>query len=393
MLVAGGTYLETCREPQTEDMAGSGLRAAAAMSRVCPELTLASAIDPKLRRHADVVAAGLGLSVDWVERSEPVAFDYWTPLSAPTIRGPNARASDIRGSGSAGLVFGMIEGTPQVEVERLVYDPQQPKDLGPPDFSELQADHLALVANSAETRLMSGHEDPGAGAEHLLENTPADVVITKRAARGCLVTTEDGQQEVGLWPTARVWPIGSGDVFAAGFAWAWAQKHIDPVQSARVGSHLASHWCGQRRWQPRPEDFDPAGQEFLPRNGRVYLAAPFFSLSQRWLVELVRESLQDLGGTVFSPLHDVGIGSDEVAHKDLAGLDSCTAVLALLDDMDAGVLFESGWARRSDIPVIVYTEHTEIEQLKMVRGSGATVYDDLASAVYSALWASMGLSA
>ncbi|HEY5710109.1 MAG TPA: nucleoside 2-deoxyribosyltransferase, partial [Solirubrobacterales bacterium] len=182
-----------------------------------------------------------------------------------------------------------------------------------------------------------------------------------------------------------------GDVFAAGFAWAWAQEHMDPAQAARVGSHLASLWCGEQRWQPAPEDFSVPAGEFLPQDGRVYLAGPFFSLSQRWLVELVRESLLGLGGAVFSPLHDVGYGADEVADKDLDGLNSCTAMLALLDEIDAGVLFESGWARRSEIPVIVYTEHIDDDQLKMVRGSGAEICADLSSAVYRVLWASMGL--
>ncbi len=285
----------------------------------------------------------------------------------------------------------MIETAAEAEVERLVFDPQQPRDLGWPDLSGLKAERLALVANAVETKSMTGESDLPTAARSLLENTPAEVVVTKRAARGCLVTTAEGQEEVGLWPTSSVWPIGSGDVFAAGFAWAWAQEHKDPVQSARVGSHLASLWCGQERWQPAPEDFEPPPGEFLPQDGQVYLAAPFFTLPERWLVELVREGLMGLGGRVFSPLHDVGLGDDEVAQADLAGLDSCGAVLALLDGIDAGVLFESGWARRSDIPVIVYTEQADSDQLKMVRGSGAELYDDLSSAVYRALWASMGL--
>jgi hypothetical protein len=391
MQISGGTYLETCREPLDETIAGSGMRAAAVLQRVCPELVLKSAIDASLGDQAEAMASGLNVSVDWVERSEPVAFDYWTPLSAPTLRGPNAKAPDVHLTGTAGLVFGMVEATTTTDVERLVFDPQQPKDLGRPDFSGFKTDRLALVANSAETQSMTGEIDLATAARSLLESTPAEVVVTKRAARGSLVTTSDGQEDVGLWPTSQVWPIGSGDVFAAGFAWAWAQELMDPVQAARVGSHLASLWCGQQRWQPGPEDFDVPDGEFVPQKGQVYLAGPFFTLSQRWLVELVRESLLGLGGTVFSPLHDVGLGADEVAKKDLDGLDSCTAMLALLDDVDSGVLFESGWARRDDIPVIVYTEHTDDDRLKMVRGSGAEVFDDLSSAVYRALWASMGL--
>lgn len=391
MQIAGGTYLETCREPMSVSLAGSGLRAAAALQLACPDLQLHSAIDDGSHRLAEATAAGLSVEVAWERRTEPVAFDYWTPLSAPTVRGPNAKAPPLKISGTSGLVFGTLETSSEADVEWLVFDPQQPKDLGAPDLSGLKADHLAIVANEIETKSMTGESDLHQAARRLLEISDAEVVVTKRAARGSLVTTEGEQQAVGVWPTRTVWPIGSGDVFAAGFAWAWAERKMNPVESARVGSHLASLWCGQKQWQHSVEELENVSGEFMPNDGCVYLAAPFFSLSQRWLVELARESLLALGGAVFSPLHDVGLGADEVAEKDLAGLDSCTAVLALLDDVDAGVLFESGWARRDKVPVVVYTEHDEDDRLKMVRGSGACVTRDLSSAIYQSLWAGMGL--
>lgn len=392
MQVAGGTYLETSRDPATVNLAGSGLRAAGALGIVCPGVVLKTAIDAAGRDEAEVLAGGLQVTLEHVERSEPVAFDYWTPLNAPTIRGPNATAPDLHVTGDAALIFGMVESNVTADVGRLVYDPQQPKDLGAPDLSGLRAAHLALVANAVETASMTGVGDLAEAARQLLDRTGAEVVVTKRAARGSIVTTADGQEEVGLWPTETVWPIGSGDVFAAGFAWAWAQEDMAPVQAARVGSHLASRWCGEQRRQMTASDFQVPDGEFLPQEGRVYLAAPFFTLSQRWLVELVRDSLLGLSGNVFSPLHDVGRGDDEVAVKDLDGLDACSAVLALLDEVDAGVLFETGWARRGGIPVIVYTEHTDDDRLKMVRGSNAEICNDLSSAVYRALWASMGHS-
>jgi len=397
MQIAGGTYLEVCRDAgRNEDyrmIIGSGLRAAAYLTPVCRDLTLLSAIDETTRAEATAIAEGLGVTVEWTPRTDLVGFSYSTPLSSPSIRGLNATAQPIAVTGENALVFGMLEGKVTADVNRLVYDPQKPTDLGAPDLSELHYEHLAIVANAGETRAMAGLDDVRDAASRLLEQTGADVVVAKCAARGSLVTTSNGQTDVGVWPTETVWPVGSGDVFAAGFAWAWAEQQMDPVQAARVGSHLASVWCGERRWQPRREDFDVPDGEFQPQDGRIYLAAPFFSLSQRWLVELVRGNVIGLGGEVFSPLHDVGRGEDEVAKKDLAGLEGCTAMLALLDDVDAGVLFESGWARRGDMPVVVYTEHQDDERLKMVRGSGALVCTDLSSAVYRSLWASMGYRA
>lgn len=397
MIVSGGTYVESCQEARpigsTRTLMGSGPRAASVLRAVASDLGLQTAIDDVHGDEASAVAAGLKLNVSWRERSEPVGFHYWTPLSAPSVTGPRAKATDAAVEGETALAFGMIECETTADTTSLVYDPQQPRDLGPLEGLErLKARRLAIVANTAETKAMSGEDDLGAGARKLLDTTPADVVVTKQAARGSLVTTTAGQEHVGPWPTSVVWPIGSGDVFAAGFAWAWGEAGAEPVEAARVGSYAASRWCSRRTLDFTPADFQPGGGEFAPRDGRVYLAAPFFSLGQRWLVELVHQSLVGLGGDVFSPLHDVGVGNDEVAPVDLEGLQDCTAVLALLDEADPGAMFESGWARRGDTPLIVFSEHPDAEALKMIRGTGARVFGDLPTAVYQALWASMGFA-
>lgn len=394
MIVAGGTYLESCREPGPDGprraLLGSGLRAAAALREVVDDLIFHSAVDGHLRSEAETVTASLGITTEWRERSEPVGFDYWTPLSAPAIDGPHAHAEDILLDGGRALVFGMLECRTRGTVDGLVFDPQQPRDLRGLDLGGISAKRLAVIANANETRAMAAEADLEAAAQKLLEISPADVVITKRAARGCLVTTADAQEWVGPFPTTRVWPIGSGDVFAAGFAWAWLEDGAEPVEAARAGSHAASIWCSQLRLGLRSDDFRPASGELNPRDGCVYLAAPFFNLAQRWLVELVSQSVVGLGGDMFSPFHSVGVGDDSVADADIEGLERSSAVLALLDDIDGGALFESGWADKAGIPIVVYTEHPEREDLKMLRGRGAELHNDLPTAVYRALWASMG---
>ena len=395
MKVVGGTYLEFCRETGTFEtpraLLGSGLRAAAALRSVVPELVLDSAIDDGLAPEAETIAATLGLDVQWRERSEPVGFHYWTPLSAPNVSGPSARAPAAHVGGGLALAFGMIENQLSTDVEGLVFDPQQPRDLRQIEqLDTLKAGRLAIVANIAETRAMAAEKDIAVAARKLVAETPASVVITKQAARGALVTTAQSQELVGPWPTTRVWPIGSGDVFAAGFAWAWLIAGAEAVEAARSGSHAASRWCSSQSLDLSEAAFKPEGNPLKPREGRVYLAAPFFSLGQRWLVELVRDSLQGLGGEVFSPLHDVGRSDDAVARLDLEGLTRCSAVLALLDEADPGAMFEAGWAERAQLPTVVFTESPDREELKMVRGTGATVSSDLPTAVYRALWASMG---
>jgi nucleoside 2-deoxyribosyltransferase len=122
----------------------------------------------------------------------------------------------------------------------------------------------------------------------------------------------------------------------------------------------------------------------------VYLAAPFFTLSQQWLVELCKAACEELGAEVFSPLHDVGAGGPAVAALDLDGLASCSVVLALLDESDPGTWIEVGWARSRNKPVIGYCEPQAEEQTKMAKGLGVEVHADLSTALYRAIWAGMG---
>jgi nucleoside 2-deoxyribosyltransferase len=122
---------------------------------------------------------------------------------------------------------------------------------------------------------------------------------------------------------------------------------------------------------------------------KIYLAAPFFTTAERLLLETVRTALYDAGLEVFSPLHEIGSGGDEVAARDLQGLDGCHSVLALLDGADPGTVFETGWATKTGIPVVGFAAHPELHDWTMLRGTGATVTSDLTSAVYLAAWAAI----
>jgi hypothetical protein len=358
------------------------------------DLELVTAVDNETLLDAETLAQGGGIPLRIVERSEPVSFNYATPLSAPIISGARARAvEDVAGESDTALAFGMLEADVKVRAGRLVFDPQQPQDLSPLVLDSIQADHLAIVANSAETHALAGGTRSLQGAaQELLAKSGAEVVVTKGGARGALVTEPRRQEWVGPHPTEEVWPIGSGDVFAAGFAWAWGQEGAGPVEAARAGSMAAAHWSATQRLNLPASAFKESPSfELPPQEGRVYLAGPFFNVAERWLIDLVNESMRSLGGFVFSPLHDVGPGHD-IAAQDIAGLEDSNAVLALLDHSDPGTVFEVGWARKLGIPVIALAQKPDPEAMKMLEGTGVVVLDKLSSAVYRALWASMGAS-
>lgn len=181
-------------------------------------------------------------------------------------------------------------------------------------------------------------------------------------------------------------------MFSAAFAKFWALDRLSPLEAAQRASICTSLYCETRSLDAIAE-FDEA----LPRPQTkrtqpvAYLAGPFFSLSQRILVEEARRSLISLGARVFSPLHEVGTDSDPqtIAHEDLKGLENSTVVLALIPDLDPGTIFEIGFARARNIPVVAYGEGIKNEHLTMLIGSGCICIEDFCSALYNAIWQGM----
>ncbi|WP_343871485.1 PfkB family carbohydrate kinase [Dactylosporangium roseum] len=352
------------------------------------------------------VAAALGLTMTPVERDQPVGFRYFSPVTAPVIDGPSAaHTAALSADDETVLAFGMVETGPRsIRARRLVVDPQRPRDLTRLDLTGLHADAVAVVANARETRALAGGiADLRAAARRVRGASGAVAVVVKDSARGCMVLTGDGEgtlTRVGPYPTRTVWPLGSGDVFAAAYAHAW-DKGAEPVEAARIASSSAAWWSGTRATvvphqvlggAPVDEVLPDAGPELaVPDNDPlVYLAAPFFNLAERWLVETCRSVLIGLGAQVFSPLHDVGPGGDEVASRDLDGLDRAHAVFALLDGWDPGTVYEVGWAHRKGLPVVGFLQGPSHEGTKMLVGTCAELHQDLSSALYRAVWAAQG---
>ena len=398
MFIVGGTYLERTEDPRSEKVFGSGLRAAAALSGSGTH-KLFTCVDPKLKPSAEATAFPFQLDVDFSTRELPVNFNYHGPLATPGIDGlnqPSVQLTVDASSGSA-LVFGMLEAEASVEAEGIVFDPQRPRGPEPIDRSRLKSRRFALVANASEICSLGGTTEVAKAAHNIARDARADVVVVKRGALGALVVESGGHSaSVGPHRTERVWPIGSGDVFSAAFAWAWLEDGRSAVDAAELASASTAAWCAAQRLplglRPgiRPETISP-GVALTPRDTpvRVYLAGPFFDAGSRWLVGLAYRALAHLGGHVFSPFHDVGIGGDEVAEADIAGLVGSESIFGLLDGADAGTLFEMGYAAARGIPMVGYAEHPEREEYKMLRGLGAFITDDFSTAVYHAIWAGM----
>jgi hypothetical protein len=387
VIVVGGSYSERCVRPEITRLRGSGLRAAIALRGLAPDLTLHTAVAEAERVEFDSVVAAFGIKAEVRRRTSSVTFSYFTPVSPPAIDGLDAVIEDsLDVSARTVLRFGTIEASPTgLKCSTLVIDPQGD---GPLPLANTQHERLAVVGNEREIKRLARDDDVQRGARKLLESLGAGAVVVKCGARGAVVASANGTELVGPHPTLVVRPIGSGDVFSASFAWAYGERGDDPVSAAEFASSATGVWVSGVEPMLAPE----TAPAILPFGDLVpiYLAGPFFGLAQSWLVDTARRALTELGSQPFSPYHDVGLGGPEVAEADLAGLAGCRAMLALLDDFDAGTVFEVGYAVRHEQPVVAYVDPAPRDRLVMFEGSGVEVTHDFATAVYRAVWRGLG---
>ncbi len=84
-------------------------------------------------------------------------------------------------------------------------------------------------------------------------------------------------------------------------------------------------------------------------------------------------ALRSTGIDVFSPYHDVGRGSaNDIYIPDINGIQDSCVLLAYLDGLDPGTLYEIGYAKALGKPVVVFVQNEDEGDLKMITGAGCT---------------------
>lgn len=397
MIVVGGTYDEVCFEPRWEEKFGSGLRGCRVINSIDPdaEIEFHTFGDSNTKLYLDQVTSifpKIKSTVAKIDR--PISFYYDHPLITPRIfprlDTVNKNSNNIRVvSGDNILYYGFIEGNAIVEGKRVVYDPQSPSNPIPFSRTGSKAEKLAVVVNYSEAKKMAGSTDLAAIKQFFLSTENADVLVLKIGAKGALVIDKSTGQEntIPVYKTLHVWPIGSGDVFASSFAYHWFLG-MEPKEAAEKASSLTAIYCSSRSFDFK-QGIEPTQQLLIKDfpSGKIYLAGPFFTYAERWLIDQIRSCLSGIGISVFSPWHDIGHGiASEVVSKDLEGLEQSKLVFAVLDGLDSGTLFEVGYAVKKEIPVIAYVQNETEESVKMLEGTGCILEKDLTTAVYKAYW-------
>lgn len=400
--IVGGVYYERCMKPSWDDIYGSAGRAAAAITAMGGDVELFSYVDPVVQDVlADRAAWNSEFKTTLTLTSKSVAFDYHHGLGNPSIAHPGLLHPPLEVQAERVLRFGMLEGDAVIDAEYAVYDPQDATNPRPFHENGSKAQHLALVLNQQEAGLLV--RDKQLKADTLIkavaEQEKAEIVVMKRGPLGCMVWENGMVNAIPAYRTDRVWKIGSGDNFAAQFAYQWMKRGGYAIAGAMLASKATAYYCQTRRppTTKQLEEFSPDQVTVSSKfesgyRPLVYLAGPFFTLAQLWLIEQARDNLISLGLRVFSPFHDVGHGSaEDVVQKDIEAIEECDLMFAIFDGLDPGTIYEVGYARAIKKPVVMYCENESKEDQKMMEGSDCQISDDYVTAIYKTLWTATSL--
>ena len=402
--IIGGAYKEYCAWPEHNTLQGSAGRAALCLSQLDPSLAIKLHSRIAEQDKADleeVFVFSKNCELAITDCQKTTKFDYFHPLSEPKIT-PTDPYEDLTEFDlthqeiDSAVVFGMIEAIPVVKCRVAIYDPQN--TYNPVLFSETGSttETLVYVTNSNELSIFFARKNSKSASvevmsEWLSKEENAEAVVVKCGQRGVYAYSEGEKGWVTPYKTEKVFPIGSGDSFVAAFSYYRLVKGMKVVEAANRSSIAAAYYVSHKTMNNEQgleifsKDLEPFESNIEKK--RIYLAGPFFTLSELWMVNEVKQYLESFGMDVFSPFHELGIGSaEEVVQKDIDAINDCDAMYALFDGTDPGTLFEIGFARSVNKPVIILAENPKNEELKMYDGSGCKIFNDFSSSIYHLAW-------
>lgn len=390
MIVVGGTYFERCCFPEWDALYGSGLRAAIQLKKLGVNVELHTAASPFTQRRMPHISTLFDLDIKSYKSSSTYIFDYVHSLTAPSwdVKYDRAISSSdvISVSSETCLIYGMMEGNAVVNARRAVYDPQSSTSR----FREhgSKADELALVLNASEAKAWGAEDSLQGCAKKIASMEKAQIVVIKNGPYGALVWDRGQVVHTPAYVSDRVFKIGSGDIFSSIFSYCWAERNLDAAESADVASRATARYVNTKQFVTGVECLSELRAVHLEKTSfKLYLAGPFFTIADRWLINDLREIFFGFDLDVISPIHDFGVGVDrEIASMDLAAIRSSDAVFAVVSGGDPGTLFEVGYARSIKKPVMVFAQNTRPADLTMLTGTDCRIESDIGAAIYRTAW-------
>ncbi len=398
MIVVGGTYTEICFEPIWENIYGSGFRAVNLLiaNGDFEKIDFYTCADEEVKAHLNYYQnLNNNLNVHILDIKKSPEFHYDHPLKTPRIIPRpdvyNANNKTISAEGNDILAYGLLEASIIVKGKKVVYDPQSPVNPIPFSATGSQAEDLITIVNLREAEKLSGKTKIEDIKKYFFETELCFALIIKMGAKGAFLFESNHTDPIHIpvFETKKVWPIGSGDVFSATFAQKWFTG-ASLKSSALHASKATAVYCNTKELSLanglEAFSFKNLIIENTPSE-QIYLAGPFFTFSERWLVNEVWNTFKSIGLKVFSPFHDVGHGrAKDVVSKDLEGLDESKVVFAIIDGLDSGTLFEVGYAICQKKTVVAFVQKEGEESLKMLEGTNCIIERDFTTAIYKLYW-------
>lgn len=403
--VVGGVYRELVPREGWNEYFGSAGRAAEALVELGSEVELHTFLDKGAAASLANRNRRRRYAIHSQEVERVATFAYMHELARPAISQPSDDHASFAIETKNAVVYGLFAGAATVDADYVVYDPQNA--AAPRLFRDQgsKARHLAVVLNQFEAAtLLRMPAETGLDVlvKEIAELEGAEVVIMKAGPVGAYVRTATEQTFVPSYQTSSVFKIGSGDIFVATFAQGWIELGMSAHEAADRASRATAFYVQERRPATadelkafKPEKVD-VGEKMKSRSlgdrPKVYLAGPFFTMGQLWVIEEARRALSSLDIDVVSPFHLVGPGpAEDVVKADLELLDESELVLAIGDGMDPGTVFEVGYAKAQGKPVVFYAENEVGEDIKMFEGSDCYMVRHFPTAIYRTVWAALAL--
>lgn len=396
--IIGGFYKELCLYPEWDYNYGSGGRASAVVASLGAEVCFHTYVHRNKEKEFKYFSKTFGIKSNIIFSSEIINFEYYHALSAPNIHTLSniIETQDVMSiKEDIVICYGMMESlNPIINANYLVFDPQSENKPSLITDNGSTYNHLSIVMNVEEAKRFTKKENIDLIAKDLFKKIDRlEVLILKDGPFGAYLFYDDKYYHIDAYETENVFKIGSGDVFVAVFGYLWAKEKLGPVIAAQKASLATALYCNNQVLQIERKDlenldlFKKVGIDKAKFDKKIYLAGPFFTMADRWLIEEAKFQLEKFGANVFSPLHDVGYGKpDTVAKEDLKGVDESDILYAVLNDYDPGTIFEVGYAISKGIPVVIFIENKTPINMTMFEGSGCIIESDFATSIYKVIW-------
>ena len=391
--VIGGTYREINYDDVSMEIFGSGFRCAKFLIENKNEVRFITSgneeVSNFLNENQKVYP---NLKFECFPIDEIITFQYSFALDEPSIF-PSliniAKTENWEIIGDDVIAFGMLETDYKIECKRVVYDPQT--SIKPKKFIDLgKADELVYIINRNEAYTIASSKDIEDIKLYFFQVENAIAFIIKNGPYGATLYTKSEEIHIPCYITENVNKIGSGDIFTASFGYYWMTKNLSLKESAFLASKSTAIYCDKKAYMDCTENFKFEYLEFKAENlnkKQVYLASPFFALSELILIDKIRNVLLSFGVKVFSPFHDIGLGdATSIANKDLEGIINSDVIFVVLDNLDSGTLVESGYSMANGKKIIGYHRTCNENKLLMLKPGNFKTNINLTTALYQTIW-------